>query len=133
MHLHRERENAAFFHPLRTNVQFALIELDQGFGDHEAESNPLAIHLSCTEQLPKLLAERWNLTGLDPFATVGHLDGELVLGAIVACNDHYYARAGELDRIFEQIYQYLLESLFVAFHEIGQANLFESVYVVDQA
>ena len=118
MHFHREYERTALIHTSRLDLQLTAILLYQGLRYHQAKPDAFAIHLGCSEQLSKLLTKRLYLFCCNTLASVGHLDDNLALWAVIAGYKQDEALGRELYRIFDKIVNHLLHPLLVAHQKL---------------
>lgn len=102
--------------------ELAAVRLDQLFGHKKAKSEALSIAPLRALELAELFEELADLILRDAFAVITDAEAKHLVFVVVA-GEHDDECAGslrELERVFDQIYQYLLQSDGVSDKSVGE-------------
>ena len=112
-HRHCKGEGAAHVFTIRNNVDSSSILLDQVLADNEAKADSLGVAILLVFQSAVLSEEHRDLISFDSNPSVSDLNSDLLPVEHVARLNRDLSVLGELESVFEQVDEYLLESTHI--------------------
>ena len=126
-HWHHEDEAAALIETRWVSGDLATASLYDLFHDGQSQANPIIIYFCRPVQFAKTWKELWDVTGFDSCPCVPDMYYQFFKRLFVADQDIDRTLARELEGIFHQVYEHLLESALVSYENRQSCVLFNLV------
>ena len=114
LHLHTELEGAAEVLTRRLAAYLTSALINDQLADGQAHADALNVLFSCSSQLAEELEELVHIVCMNSTTLIDHMHAKKFFSFVVEGLQRHWLPVAELESVFRQVNEYLLESNLIA-------------------